>query len=301
MIPWDKLPSRLQKYLLISIILSGSAATTGGCQPIVCDPAPPPPTTTVPRTNTPIVHGDTAPPPSFTPPQTATPPFTPMICDPAPPPTIATATPTPMICDPAPPPSIVRPEQQFRPRAVVTTQDTTLPGAVVQGQILDAQGHPVSGIQVTAQLDGQTFYSGTDLEGRYIFYLGQFGEYNVFVGDDQADTVRVRVAQYDRDIIDWLLVQKTSLQRLPLAEIRTVEITRLGDLAFQGDTLWPGAQLRWTVSGGTLTQEGNRMNWTPPATPGRYLLQVVADWGRDGLAVSASVLQVGADGSIAVV
>ena len=40
------------------------------------------------------------------------------------------------------------------------------------------------------------------------------------------------------------------------------------------------------------------MVWQPPAEPGRYLIQVVADWGRLGLAVDATVLVVQEDGRV---
>lgn len=88
---------------------------------------------------------------------------------------------------------------------------------------------------------------------------------------------------------------------LPLAEIRTVDI--IGEegasgLAFTAETPWPGAHYRWSVSGGSLVEESGCVVWRPPVEPGRYLLQVVADWGRTGLAVDAAVLVVEDDGSV---
>jgi hypothetical protein len=86
---------------------------------------------------------------------------------------------------------------------------------------------------------------------------------------------------------------------LPLAEIRTVMIVPGRGLSFRAETPWPGAQWRWSVSGGTLQGRGSRVTWQPPAEPGRYLLQVAADWGATGLAVDARVLEVGLDGRVA--
>ena len=86
---------------------------------------------------------------------------------------------------------------------------------------------------------------------------------------------------------------------LPLAEIRSVAIERGDALTFSANTPWPGAHLRWTASGGTLLADGQAVTWQPPDEPGRYLLQVVADWGQVGLAVDALVLEVGKDGRVA--
>jgi len=95
---------------------------------------------------------------------------------------------------------------------------------------------------------------------------------------------------------------------LPLAEIRAVSILwddgageGEGGLVFEAGAPWPGARYRWTASGGTLTAgAGGGASWQPPEEPGRYLLQVVADWGAAGMAVDALVLVVGADGSVTV-
>jgi hypothetical protein len=88
--------------------------------------------------------------------------------------------------------------------------------------------------------------------------------------------------------------------RLPLAEIRTVDIVWEDGLTFGAETPWPGARYRWSVSGGTLAGSGEGVVWQPPAEPGRYLLQVVADWGQAGLAVDALVLAVEEDGSVTI-
>ena len=85
---------------------------------------------------------------------------------------------------------------------------------------------------------------------------------------------------------------------LPLAEIRTVTIVPGRNLSFRAETPWPGAQWRWSVSGGALQGRGARVTWQPPVEPGRYLLQVAADWGATGLAVDARVLEVGLDGRV---
>ena len=85
---------------------------------------------------------------------------------------------------------------------------------------------------------------------------------------------------------------------LPLAEIRSVEILWQGGLAFEADTPWPEASYRWTASGGELVDGGAQVEWQPPDSPGRYLLQVVTDWGAMGLAVDSLVLDVQADGSV---
>jgi hypothetical protein len=69
-------------------------------------------------------------------------------------------------------------------------------------------------------------------------------------------------------------------------------------LTFDAETPWPDARYRWSVSSGTLVEEGERVTWQPPAEPGRYLLQVVADWGQAGLAVDALTLVVEKDGSV---
>jgi hypothetical protein len=94
---------------------------------------------------------------------------------------------------------------------------------------------------------------------------------------------------------------------LPLAEIRTVSIywddSAAGPedgLVFEAGSPWEGARYRWSASGGILDDGGNTVTWQPPDRAGRYLLQVVADWGADGLAVDALVLVVGEDGSVTV-
>ncbi len=87
---------------------------------------------------------------------------------------------------------------------------------------------------------------------------------------------------------------------LPRAEIRTVAIVAGEGLTFQAETPWPGARFLWSTSGGALVTRGASATWQPPAAPGRYLLQVAADWGHTGLAVDALTLIVAQDGSIGV-
>jgi hypothetical protein len=101
---------------------------------------------------------------------------------------------------------------------------------------------------------------------------------------------------------------RVSSAPLPLAEIRTVSIywddspaEHEEGLVFEAATPWQGARYRWTASGGALKAgDGERATWQPPDRPGRYLLQVVADWGATGMAVDALVLVVGVDGSVTV-
>jgi hypothetical protein len=83
-----------------------------------------------------------------------------------------------------------------------------------------------------------------------------------------------------------------------LAEIRAVDIVWQAGLSFAAETPWPDARCRWSVSGGTLVEAAGSVTWQPPAEPGRYLLQVVADWGRTGLAVDAVVLIVEKNGRV---
>ncbi len=310
MIPWNKLPRSLQKYLLISVILSGSTSVSGACSPVVCDPAPPPPTSTLPPTITPTVTG------------------TPLICDPMPPPTMLTApaTPlqTPMICDPAPPPASATPEAGatfmppmifdpapapgenrgpvFSPRNLKITPDSSVPGvAVIEGRVTDAYGNPVGGIQVTATSGTYQAVAGTDKNGRYLIDVREPGAFVVHVGDDRLDAVPVQLKQDDLASLDWVMGGAFQFPTpLPLAEMRTVKILPSGLYEFRAETPWPGARLRWSVSGGALSEQGASVMWQQPAAAGRYLLQLVADWGQAGVAVHSLVLIVDDDGSIAI-
>ncbi|MGE5139723.1 MAG: carboxypeptidase-like regulatory domain-containing protein [Rudaea sp.] len=310
MIPWNKLPRGLQKYLLISVILSGSTSVSGACSPVVCDPAPPPPTTTLPPTITPTVTGtplicDPMPPPTILTPL-ATPMQTPMIFDPAPPP--ASATPKagatfipPMICDPAPAPGESR-GPVFSPRNLKITSDSSVPGvAVVEGHVVDAYGNPVGGVQVTATSGSYNVVAGTDKNGYYFIDVREPGAFVLHVGDDDFGAVPLQLKQNDRASLDWVMGGAYRFPTpLPLAEMRTVRINPSSHLEFRAETPWPGARLRWSVSGGALSEEGATVKWKPPAAGGRYLLQLVAEWGQAGVAVHSLVLIVDDDGTIAI-
>jgi hypothetical protein len=49
-----------------------------------------------------------------------------------------------------------------------------------------------------------------------------------------------------------------------------------------------------------LIEEDDRVTWVPPPQSGRYLLQLVADWGADSLAVDALTLAITEDGTVVV-
>jgi hypothetical protein len=96
----------------------------------------------------------------------------------------------------------------------------------------------------------------------------------------------------------------TAADRLPLAEIRLVRIVAQerngGAWGFDAAAPWPGADYRWSASGGRLAATDDGVTWQPPEQPGRYLVQVIADWGRAGLAVDAVVLTVDGQGRVTV-
>jgi hypothetical protein len=198
----------------------------------------------------------------------------PVVCDPAPPPsmvpqpTSATSPVTPMICDPAPPPATWTPTATVTPTLTPTVTpmicDPPPPPAVrtptVTPMICDPAPAPQSQLPL---------------------------------GDLPASaSAEVSAA-----------ARPAGVRRLPLAELRWVRIRPpAAGLAggFVADSPWPGAAYRWSVSGGLLSAAPGGVTWQAPARPGRYLLQVVADWGTDGLAVDALVLVVGPDGAAAV-
>ena len=279
MVPWDMLPKDLQKAILAMIILYGGTRICAGPGPMVCDPPPPP-------TSTPV-------------------PFkTPMICDPLPPPS-RTVTPapfkTPMICDPPPRPSIaptVIAPRHFQVTSLQTLADPLVQGAAVKGNVHDGQGRPLKGLQVIA-LGKSRYQAVTGNEGDYVINIGEPGEYSIMVEDDQAHAVSLQLKQHDVIVIGWVEVKQTSSQiLLPLAEIRSVDVVWGDGLTFSAESPWPDARLRWSVSGGVLVEKDDCVTWQPPAEPGRYLLQVVADWGQAGLAVDALTLVVEEDGSL---
>ena len=286
MAPWNKLPKDLQKAILSMIVLYGGTSVSCRLGPVICDPPPPP-------SVTPMIC-DPPPPPTTAPRPTATPTMTPMICDPPPPPPSV----TPMICDPPPPPSVA-PRRYFQIRSFQMISDTAVRDAAVRGTVVDQQGQPLEGLKVTAQTDGIGIDVWTDHNGTF-FLLIEPGAYLIIVNDDESHGLPLELKYHDLAIVEWMEIGPQSQSRLPLAEIRAVDIVWEDGLTFGAETPWPGARYRWSPSGGTLSGSGERMVWEPPAEPGRYLLQVVADWGQAGLAVDALVLVVEEDGSVTI-
>jgi hypothetical protein len=330
MIPWNKLPGDLQKAILAMVIVFGGTSTACRLAPPICDPAPPPPTTprtpsAQPPTGTPMIC-DPAPPPVTARPPTGTP----MICDPAPPPSItpslkatATATPTtpatptppPIICDPAPPPPLtgtpmicdpppppppatVAPGQHFTPRRVQIASDGSAPGVNIRASIVDQAGQPVSGLKVLVEHAGEEvpLYSGRG--GAFFANFPEAGTYILSIEGAESSRLTLELKLHDVATVEWVESRDQSQLPLPLAEIRAVAIVRQAGLSFAAQTPWPDARHRWSVSGGTLAEAAGSVTWQPPVEPGRYLLQVVADWGRTGLAVDAVVLVVEEDGRV---
>jgi hypothetical protein len=193
----------------------------------------------------------------------------PMVCDPPPPP----AT-TPMIFDPPPPPSSTP-----QPKATPTRTPTPPAPTATTPMIFDPPPPPSSTPTPTATtpmiFDPPPPPSATPT--------------TPMICDPAPPPSSTPKPQ---------AMPTTTVAPLPLAEIRTVDIVWQGGLAFAAETPWPGARYRWSVSGGALVEGSGSVVWQPPAEPGRYLLQVVADWGRTGLAVDAVVLVVEDDGSV---
>lgn len=186
---------------------------------------------------------------------------TPMLCDPPPLPSL---TPTPILCDPAPPPSLTPPPTLT---ATSTATPTATSSAMPTPMICDPPPPP----SLTPMLC-----------------------------DPPPDPPRSSVAPAQPFTVRSVHVEadESSKAPLPLAEIRTVDVVWQGGLAFSAETPWPGARYRWSVSGGTLLHTDAGVVWEPPSQAGRYLLQVVADWGRIGLAVDAVALAVDDDGGV---
>ena len=263
MIRLDKLPKNVQKAILAVIFFFGG--TSASCRltpPVVCDPAPPPS-------------------------------VTPMICDPPP---MPSSTPPPE----AVPTITVAPGQHFTGQVVQTASNPQRAGAAIKGTLVDQYGQPLGGLSVTVERDGWQARAVSDGAGAFSFELPEAGTYTLAIEGDEADALTLKLEQYDEVTVEWVESWEGSLVPLPLAEVRTVEIVRENGLAFAADTPWPGARYGWSVSGGTLVEKGERVVWQPPAEAGRYLLQVVADWGRTGLAVDAAILVVERDGSVTV-
>jgi len=288
MIRLDKLPKSVQKIVLAVIFFFGG--TSASCRlapPIVCDPAPPP-------SVTPMLC-DPPPMPSSTPPLGATPTVTvtPMICDPPP---MPSSTPTPQV---APTITLAR-GQHFVGQVTQTTSNAELAGAAIKGTIVDGYGQPLGGLSVTLSRDGWQARAVSDGAGTFSFEVPDAGTYVLAVEGDQADALTLELKLHDQVTVEWAETWDSSQVPLPLAEVRTVEIVRQDRLTFAAATPWVGARCGWSVSGGTLVEEGEHVVWQPPAKPGRYLLQVVADWGRTGLAVDAVVLVVERNGRVTV-
>jgi hypothetical protein len=205
-----------------------------------------------------------------------------------------------MICDPAPPPSVA-PRRYFRVRNLQMISDTAMKDTVVRGAVVDQQGQPLGGLKVTARTEDTEVVTWTDQDGTFFLRIPEPGAYLIIVNDDESHGLPLELKPHDLAIIEWVEIEPQSQSRLPLAEIRAVDVVWEDGLTFRAETPWPGARYRWSTSGGTLAESGEGVVWQPPAEPGRYLLQVVADWGHDGLAVDALVLAVEEDGSVTVV
>jgi hypothetical protein len=211
-----------------------------------------------------------------------------------------------MICDPAPPPPVVTlaPGQHFTVSTVQIVPDEGLEGVAIRGTITDQDGQPLAGLTITLEHDGSQVQIASDQMGRFSYGAPEAGTYVLAVGGDEISTLTVELEPQDVATIEWVETWEGSHVPLPLAEIRAVDIV-WGDvlpgasgLTFEAETPWPGARYRWSASGGTLDETGEGVVWQAPPEPGRYLLQVVADWGRAGLAVDSLVLIVEDDGSL---
>jgi hypothetical protein len=204
-----------------------------------------------------------------------------------------------MICDPPPPPSVA-PQRYFQVRNFQLISDTAMKDTVVRGTVVDQQGQPLEGLKVTARTDDTEMDTWTDQGGTFFLSIPEPGPYLIMVNDDESHGLPLELKPHDLAIIEWEEIGPQSQGRLPLAEIRTVELVWEDGLTFSAETPWPGARYRWSVSSGTLAESGEGVVWQPPAEPGRYLLQVVADWGQAGLAVDALVLVVEEDGNVTI-
>jgi hypothetical protein len=312
MVPWNKMPRHLQRAILAMIAVFGGSSAACRLLPLVCDP-PPPPSSTPSPTMTPMIC-DPPPPPSSTP----SPTVTPMICDPPPPPPSSTPSQTvtpmlcnpppprstampPIICDPAPPPpslTEIAPGRHFTPKTVQVSSDASVDYAVVKGRVVDEAGQPFVGISVAVHGPGWKFRTTTGSDGAFSIVIPQSPMQTVTVGSDEDNALDLELKLHDVATIEWVAIESQSQRLLPLAQARTVDIAWQEGLTFAAESAWPGARYQWTVSGGMLVEQGEQVAWHPPTAPGRYLLQVVADWGYVGLAVDAVVLQVEEDGSV---
>lgn len=299
MISWNRLPHELQRAILSIVLMSGAAAVEGCRVPIVCDPAPPPKTSLPTAGLTPIVC-DPAPPPSISPrpSSTAAASKTPVSPSSSPARTATLPPKPPIICDPAPPPSARAPiSGQFQSLQIAA--DEGISGARVKGRVVGEDGTPRAGIRVELQSDGSTFSVNTDSDGTFAINCPP-GAYRLVIAQDSAHSVQFSLKEHDVADVAWTLASATPGAMLPLAEIRTVDIVWNDDLTFTVETPWPGATYRWMATGGELAEEEGAMRWLAPDLPGRYLVQLIADWGCEGLAVDAITLTVCPDGTVVV-
>lgn len=218
-----------------------------------------------------------------------------------------------MLCDPPPQPDL-SPRSKLTPEAALQGFEASsvqvAPGRAqewieVRGTVKDHLGNSVPQAIITLLAPGFEITSSTDDSGVYSLHISAPGSYRVFVGADKGHSVPLDLKLHDLATVDWVAVSAESRAPLPLAEIRTVKIAQVTadsaqNLDFAAASPWPDADYCWTVSAGTLTAAGPRARWQPPVEPGRYLLQVVADWDFAGLAVDAVVLAVAADGRVTV-
>ena len=83
----------------------------------------------------------------------------------------------------------------------------------------------------------------------------------------------------------------SSDQRLPLAVRQRAEIRLVARdgrrIELEGQTSYRGPhELFWRAGGGTLrVRGGSRAEWELPAEPGFYQVELIADYGSDGLAI----------------
>jgi len=180
------------------------------------------------------------------------------------------------------------------------TTDNTLKGAMVRGSVYNRQNEPMENVKVTAQSGSFIIDTVTARNGSFVLRVPNPGSYQLFLADDKSNALPLQLNQSDVANTEWAEMNLQPALPLPLAEIRAVDIIWGDELTFGVESAWANAQYRWSVSGGALIEEGNRATWVPPVEPGRYLLQVVADWGAEGLAVDSMVLAVNADGNVIV-
>jgi hypothetical protein len=219
-----------------------------------------------------------------------------------------TRTRAPIICDPAPPPrtqtlqATVTPiaSRRFQLRSLQMATDNTLKGAMVRGSIYNRQGEPMENVKVTVQSGNFIVDTVTARNGSFLLRVSNPGSYQIIIADDKNNALPLQLNLFDVANTEWVEFNPQSQLTLPLAEIRRVDIVWGNDLTFGVESAWMNAQYHWSVSGGALIEAENHVTWIPPSAPGHYLLQVVADWGADGLAVDSMALAVNADGNIIV-